>query len=458
MNQDEVDLQKAIPERQKRYVPDWSQFKVYSIGIVAEDKEDEYTHEIFVLPIEITPDYTGELMHSEQEVEIEGHDRYKQEYTVTLDKSTTITAEWIALFGGHRKTSPNVKRGERVLLWRYAEEDKFYWTTMGMDEHLRRLEHITWAFSAEPDEENELEYDKNLYYLTLSTRDKYIKFRTSGPQEGSHHDEPYVYTFYWDTGDGYFYFQDDDDVKRGMENPNRFYFNSEERIIYLINSDETQVRIDKEDIYFHCHNDITGEVGNDAELIIGNDIEARIGNDATIKIGNDLDAEVVNNASVHVGANIDAEVGGSINAQVGTGSIPDDPDVERDGPHLDPMDDHKPNLHPKGGNQYARPLSSGGNVDVDINGYTNIENVEHVRWTAPEMQFGEDDAVQPSTLGDNQAKACDALINKVNESYVIGNLGVPTSTIIEGSGPVEETGGDQLQPGGDVYSKVNTNQ
>lgn len=73
---------------------------------------------------------------------------------------------------------------------------------------------------------------------------------------------------------------------------------------------------------------------------------------------------------------------------------------------------------------------------------------------APKMQFGEDDAVQPSTLGDNQAAAMADLIAQINASQVIGNLGAPTSAI-QAVKPIIQAA---LIAGGDVYSKVNTNQ
>lgn len=73
---------------------------------------------------------------------------------------------------------------------------------------------------------------------------------------------------------------------------------------------------------------------------------------------------------------------------------------------------------------------------------------------APEMQFGEDAAVQPSTLGDNMAAAMTLLIAQINASQVIGNLGAPTSAI-QAVLPIDVP---NLIAGGNTYSTVNKNQ
>jgi hypothetical protein len=78
----------------------------------------------------------------------------------------------------------------------------------------------------------------------------------------------------------------------------------------------------------------------------------------------------------------------------------------------------------------------------------------HTIMRAPKMQFGEDDAVQKSVLGDTHAAGHEELEKLINESQVIGNLGIPTSTIQA----VRKIDISSLKPNGSSYSKVNTNQ
>lgn len=76
---------------------------------------------------------------------------------------------------------------------------------------------------------------------------------------------------------------------------------------------------------------------------------------------------------------------------------------------------------------------------------------------APNIQLGEDSAVEPSVLGNKLAAwITQELVPWLNSHNHIGNLGKPTSPAATGSkGPFNPGSGKQ---GGAVYSKVNTNQ
>ena len=104
---------------------------------------------------------------------------------------------------------------------------------------------------------------------------------------------------------------------------------------------------------------------------------------------------------------------------------------------------------------YAKDLMEfhcDGKVKGYVKEHTDLECDGPVVWRAPTMQFGEDDAVESSVLGDTHAAGHKLLEDTHNLHRHIGNLGIPTSPpIVPMSIPV-------LLPAGGSYSKVNTNQ
>lgn len=319
-----------------------SKIKIVSIGYVASDKPRD-THELQVVPVEITPQLDGELANVTTEMDVEGQDKYEEKYTVQVTASSTVTATWLPI-GSNRVTSPDMKRREKVLLWQYADSDKYYWTPMGLDDDLRRLETVVYAWSATDDIDEELDITSNMYTLEISTHNGHITLHTTQAN-----DEPFEYTIQLNTRDGNFFFTDNIG--------NTVKIDSEERQIRAINADDSEVNIEKTKIYAYAQEEI--EVKCDGQLI---------------------------------------------------GYVKDLVDITCDGPFK------------------AR---------------------------APTMQFGQDDAVQPSVLGDNHAKGHEDMEDWVNDTLqVIGNLGAPTSV----PSAVQRMDIASLKNGGDSYSKVNTNQ
>ena len=123
-------------------------------------------------------------------------------------------------------------RGERVLLWRYADTDQYYWTTLGMDDYLRKLETVVYAFSDTKDESVKVLTPDNAYYLEISTHKKLVTFSTA-KSDG----EPYAYTFQFDTAAGRVTLADD--VGNYME------LDSKNTSITLENADDSKVVLDR---------------------------------------------------------------------------------------------------------------------------------------------------------------------------------------------------------------------
>lgn len=91
-------------------------------------------------------------------------------------------------------------------------------------------------------------------------------------------------------------------------------------------------------------------------------------------------------------------------------------------------------------------IPESGTLNLIVNGPVNV--------TAPEINLGEPDDLEPSVLGDKLAAALEDLLSQINQSQVIGNLGAPSSPIMAVK-PVEVP---DLLKGGNSYSTKNRNQ
>jgi hypothetical protein len=201
----------------------------YSLAIVAENA-NVGDKEISVLPIEIFPYFDGELKE-EKGVELhKGVDAANKPYTVKVKTRKTIPALWWQFASTHRDTAPNVRRGERVLLWQYADTDEYRWASLGEDDGLRRLETILWLFSGTKDENVTKLTTKNSYSAYVSTHDKVIRILTT-KEDG----EPYAYTIEIETKSGKVTIKDDIG--------NEFFLVSAKNQWCAINKDKSKMEI-----------------------------------------------------------------------------------------------------------------------------------------------------------------------------------------------------------------------
>lgn len=207
---------KFAPEEQH------SKFKLFSLGRVAENKKLD-SKIIEVYPTEELPFVDGEVTAHQDEVITKGIDDLKASYQTKSKTTVTIEAEWLPMSENHRLTAPDVRRGERVLIWRYADVDKYYWSKYGEDHDLRKLETIIWAISANKDEDTKLTTE-NSYYVEVSSHKKNIRIHTSKVNG-----EPFIYDIELNTATGQFRVSDDIGNSVSMD--------SSENRIELINAD-----------------------------------------------------------------------------------------------------------------------------------------------------------------------------------------------------------------------------
>jgi hypothetical protein len=238
-----------------------------SIGIVAENKELS-SNVIKVVPIELTPLVDGEILDSASTAESKGLNANGDEYTVKVKVDITIDAEWFSL-DTNRRTSPDVRRGEQVLVWQYGDTDKYYWTSMGRDDILRRLETVVWAWSDESDPDSNIELDdSNTYNIEVSTHRQHMTLNTC-----KNNGEAFKYTIQVNAKDSNVLIKDD--------GGNFIIMDSANTKIQLHNADQTDIALDRKDINMYAPNDMNIVVDNNFNMSVGNNLTVDVTNAAT---------------------------------------------------------------------------------------------------------------------------------------------------------------------------------
>lgn len=270
---------------------------MYARGLVAENKPRN-TNDIEVVPIEVFPQAEGELKSNKEELTHQGIDADGNTYQVKVTSTTTITCKWIP-WGSNRTTAPDVRRGERVMIWRYADTGLYFWTELGLDDHLRRLETIILRISALPDGlSDEALSLENSYYISLSSHDKLLELVTSKANG-----EPFAYKIQLNTGDGVFLVTDDID--------NYIQLDSAEKIITLENADKCKVELNKKDLNIVVPRDLNVEVGRNVNVSVGKDVLSEIAGELTRTIGGNLKDSIGGDATHSAGGNYSSTAGGS---------------------------------------------------------------------------------------------------------------------------------------------------
>ncbi len=249
-----------------------SQINIYSIGYVAQNKQLG-SKIILVTPIEALPMLDGEVKANPTEVEAKGQNADGRSYNVKVNVDNAVEAEWLAISAPNRSTPPDVRRGERVFLWRYGDEDKYYWTSTNMDEHLRRLETAVWRFSATKDEATKELNEKNSYYLEVSTHRKAITLSTCKANG-----EPYAYKAQFNTEIGCFTVTDDVG--------NYFELDSQDTKITIKNKDNASLSLDKRNILVNAPDAIDAKAGKMIRLSCGGSVLTLTPGSTTLKTPN----------------------------------------------------------------------------------------------------------------------------------------------------------------------------
>lgn len=166
-----------------------SLWRLISIGYCAENKLRS-SHELSVLLVEKNPFVNGEVTADITEDKVEGKDSKGNNFSETVKMSNTVTAKWKGE-GSNRVSSPDVRRGERVEVWKYGNNDEYYWSLLEhVGETVRRRETVIHAFSNTIDESQTTLTPENAWVQEISTHDKVATLIQTNKSDG----EKYAYT------------------------------------------------------------------------------------------------------------------------------------------------------------------------------------------------------------------------------------------------------------------------
>ncbi len=259
---------------------DFSQLKMISIGIVADDKADGERY-VEVYPIELLPFVEGGISSEMFSVTRTGLDFNNNKYSVTLHRALTVKADWIG--ETHRVTSPNVMKGEQVKLYSVGSGERYYWEPLGRDDHLRTTETVTYAFAAREKGNTPITAD-DCYTITVDSKNKHITLQTSKV------DGEYCrYTAQLNLADGNITTMDD------LGNVTQI--DSKNTKMTAKNADGTFFTLNKKNLELYAPNDFIQKIEHDVKITVGNDWIENVGGEKQVYVKKDSKEFVDGNKS-----------------------------------------------------------------------------------------------------------------------------------------------------------------
>lgn len=217
---------------------DGNNFKVY-VGTVAEDKPMN-SREIKVICPELSPTINGPVADTTQREKVDLQDHTGKAYTITVKTTNGITATWQG--ETNRTYPPDVKKGERVIIQQYANNDTYYWYSAGRNDDNRTRERLRYHVKNSSSVVDGLT-DNNTYFFEMDTVNKCARLHLS-KNDG----EPFAYDLLFDTKNGIFKLNDDIG--------NEIYLNSAEKGIKLTNAAGTFLYLNNLDGIFAVKQDM----------------------------------------------------------------------------------------------------------------------------------------------------------------------------------------------------------
>jgi len=155
-----------------------SNLKLHSLGIVVETKP-EGTDFILVTPIEeLNIQTPGNIKEYKKEYEGSKKELESTNFKTEHEAKNYLRAKWLPFGHSNRNSAPDVVANETVVLFKFADVDEYYWTTIFREPELRRQETVQYAFSNLP--KGIAAFDKDTsYWIEVSTKHKYVHLHTS---------------------------------------------------------------------------------------------------------------------------------------------------------------------------------------------------------------------------------------------------------------------------------------
>lgn len=253
-----------------------SNFRMVAVGRVDTNKpltdtDGSLAKTIEVVPTEFMSFRDGELTSNPTPMTFSTTDMDGNAVQGKAVGDNTWTATWLPS-GSNRLTAPDVRRGERVEIWQAADDDKYYWRTQGLDDHLRKLETIIFGISATKDEGDNAQNLNNMYWFEFSSHSKKLAFRSCKANG-----EPFLYEMFFDFDVGEFNIRDDIG--------NYIRLASALHLIHLENADGTFVELNRKDINAFAPNNINAKATNDVNINAGQNMNLIAGVKAMINGG-----------------------------------------------------------------------------------------------------------------------------------------------------------------------------
>lgn len=153
-----------------------SMFRLVAVGTAAENLKLGSV-ELMVNPHEKLGFQDGETVDRVVTMEYGHQNSDGKENSGVAFVSDNHPATWLP--DSNRKTPPNIRRGERVKIYQFGSNDKYYWRVFGLDDHLRRLETVVFGINANPSEGQDGNDPENMYFVEWSSHKKMITLSTS---------------------------------------------------------------------------------------------------------------------------------------------------------------------------------------------------------------------------------------------------------------------------------------
>ncbi|HWT40122.1 MAG TPA: hypothetical protein VN081_02520 [Dongiaceae bacterium] len=250
---------------------DISKLRPYSFAIVAENKPTS-TQEILAVPYEKQPFLDGQIKSNPTKISVTGTDAQGNTFQASATSDMVIKATWLKGSNTGQQTAPDVQRGERVQLYRYADTDKYYWISLGLDDHLRRGETVIRTYSGTLDASGDGTKPGNCWYSEISTHTGMATFATS-VKNG----EAAGYIIQLNAKKGVFLFQD--------SNGNQIEIDSLNSLILLINAQKTAIALNQKNIQMSAPDSISIQATNNVSLNAGKAVSIQAGTTLDLKAG-----------------------------------------------------------------------------------------------------------------------------------------------------------------------------
>lgn len=169
--------------------------KYIGIGESAVNKERN-TDILEVKPLEILPLFQGELNDKLHQIHSSGSTGSGVHYQATSGFSATLKCKWLHN-DYNRMTPPDIRRGEKVMLYMQGDSLNFYWAEFHPDDKLRSIETVVHGYKAtkKPDEHMTTQ---NSYVSGVSPADGMVTLSATTTENG----EPNKWHDFIDTKNG----------------------------------------------------------------------------------------------------------------------------------------------------------------------------------------------------------------------------------------------------------------